>query len=280
MHKEPLVSVIMPVLNGRDTIGDAIASLQAQTHAHWELLVVDNGSTDGTVDLLADLQDTRIKVLLEPQGGVARARNKALAAMEGDYFCFLDADDLLPPNSIAARAALLDVRPEVHFVDGRIITFDHRTGQVISDRAPRFTGPPYEALFDMSGPCFFGLTWMIRRMPGIDYRFPEHMTNSEDHAFYLGIARQGTYTWVDEPVLRYRKGRSSATSRNERVHAGYRDLYAHMQRSDPPPDDALLRKAWKGIRRIMCRSYLKEGRPWNALKAWCEAPPKPMIEQQ
>ena len=274
MDADPLVSIIMAVRNGAETIEEAIASVLVQGWRNWELLIVDNGSTDATQQLVARNEDPRIRLFHEPITGVSRARNMALRAMRGEYFCFLDADDRLPPESIAARVAVLIADPTVHFVDGRIVTFDHDSGRVLSDRAPYFEGMPREALLDISAACFFGLTWMIRRVPGYAYAFHEHMTNSEDHVFYLSIADQGRYTFVNTPVLEYRKGRGSATAFTPDVQQGYRELYRYMAGMHPAPTAEQLNKVWNIVRSILFRSYLKEGKPWAALKAWVERPPR------
>jgi glycosyltransferase involved in cell wall biosynthesis len=111
-----LVSVAVPAYNAAGTIVDTIRSVCAQSYPDLEIIVVDDGSTDETaakVDRLA-LEDSRIQLLRRRNGGVARARNVALAAAKGAYICFLDADDLLHPDKIALEvAALRHAGPEV-----------------------------------------------------------------------------------------------------------------------------------------------------------------------
>lgn len=92
-----LVSVIMPVFNGAEHLRAALDSVQAQTHGAFEVLAVDDGSTDGSGRILHDraAADPRVRVLTQANHGVSVARNRALAAAQGDWVVFLDADDML-----------------------------------------------------------------------------------------------------------------------------------------------------------------------------------------
>ncbi|WP_448059156.1 glycosyltransferase [Cellulomonas hominis] len=92
----PSISVVMPVLDRINQVGDAIASVQAQTFPHWQLVIVDDGSTDGTWEFLQTLaaKDARIILLRNPKKGVSAARNAGLAAASGKYVAFLDSDNV------------------------------------------------------------------------------------------------------------------------------------------------------------------------------------------
>ena len=92
-----LISIIMPTYNCGAFIGETIATVQAQTYSHWELLVVDDCSTDDTAKMMASLakSDPRIRyVRLETNSGAAMARNRAMELAQGRYMAFLDSDDL------------------------------------------------------------------------------------------------------------------------------------------------------------------------------------------
>jgi glycosyltransferase involved in cell wall biosynthesis len=105
----PLVSVVLPVRDAAGTIGRAIASVQAQTLREWELVVVDDGSTDGTADLLATRarQEPRLRVLRRPAEGLVAALNAGLAAAQGEFVARLDADDEALPERLAAQVEFL-----------------------------------------------------------------------------------------------------------------------------------------------------------------------------
>jgi glycosyltransferase involved in cell wall biosynthesis len=110
-----LVSVVMPVFNGERFIETAIRSVFAQTHDELELIVVDDGSTDGTADILERLgaEDARLEVIHQANQGVSAARNRALAACRGDWVANLDSDDRMLPERLARQLAFIERYPEV-----------------------------------------------------------------------------------------------------------------------------------------------------------------------
>ena len=107
--EQPLVSVVLPVHRRPDVVGAAVASVRAQQHTAWELIVVDDGSGDDTADAVrrAAGDDQRIRLVERPNGGAGAARNTGLAAVRGDYVAFLDADNTWRPEHLAAALAVL-----------------------------------------------------------------------------------------------------------------------------------------------------------------------------
>lgn len=111
----PLVSIIMPTYNRADTILRAVRSIQAQTFTDWELIIVDDGSTDNTVELIEGC-DPRLKLIRQKNQGTAGARNTGLRASTGAYIAFLDSDDAWLPHHLELSAAFLDAFPDEQFV--------------------------------------------------------------------------------------------------------------------------------------------------------------------
>jgi len=116
------VSVIMPVYNGELYIERAIGSLLSQSFQDWELIVVDDGSTDATPQILQRYTDTRIRIFSQKNRGEAGARNTGLANMAGEYMAFLDADDEYLPGALDSLVSYLDnhLQYTVVFSDGYI----------------------------------------------------------------------------------------------------------------------------------------------------------------
>jgi len=112
-----LVSVIVPTYNRRDTIRAAIASVQRQTFQDWELIVVDDGSTDGTASLIEG-SDPRLVLIRQENQGVNAARNAAMLRARGRYISFLDSDDEWLPHHLELSVAFFRAHPEENFLSG------------------------------------------------------------------------------------------------------------------------------------------------------------------
>ena len=122
---EPLVSVIIPTHNYGALIGETLKSLQRQTLPQWECVVVDDGSTDDTAEVVAGFarRDPRISYVVQPNQRQAVARNTGLARARGRYLQFLDADDLLEPLKLERQVEFLEAHPEVDIVYGGVRFF-------------------------------------------------------------------------------------------------------------------------------------------------------------
>jgi glycosyltransferase involved in cell wall biosynthesis len=115
----PLVSVIMPTFNRADTIRRAIRSVRAQTFTNWELIVVDDGSTDNTAALIEGC-DPRLKLIRQENRGTAGARNAGLSASAGSYIAFLDSDDEWLPHHLELCVSFLEAFPGEQFVTNEL----------------------------------------------------------------------------------------------------------------------------------------------------------------
>ncbi|MCT2401505.1 glycosyltransferase family 2 protein [Novosphingobium mangrovi (ex Huang et al. 2023)] len=126
MGSAPLVTAIIIVLNGERYIDEAIRSIVDQSLARWELLVVDDGSADGTRDRVAHWcdRDARIRLLRHPDHGnhgMSASRNLGLETARGTYVGFLDADDVWTPEKLAQQVAILEREPDTAMVYGRTL---------------------------------------------------------------------------------------------------------------------------------------------------------------
>lgn len=125
----PEVSIILPTYNRADTILRAIDSVRGQTHQDWELIVVDDGSKDGTHELVSHI-DPRILVIRQPNAGVGAARNTGLAAARGRFLTFLDSDDAWLPHFLELTAGFLRSTPDAQWVTTEFLQ-DYGNGHVV-----------------------------------------------------------------------------------------------------------------------------------------------------
>lgn len=108
----PSVSVILPAYNAAASIGDSIAAALGQGLRDFELIVVDDGSTDATPEILRGLSDPRLKVLTQPNRGSYPARNAGIRAASGEFIAFLDADDLWTSDKLESQLTALRGQPQ------------------------------------------------------------------------------------------------------------------------------------------------------------------------
>lgn len=253
----------MPAYNAQAYIAEAIDSVVAQSYRNWELLIVNDGSTDATERIALSYSDSRIRYFRQQNAGVSAARNRALGESNGDYLCFLDADDAYPPDSLRSRLELFSTSSDIEFVDGVVVRRDDALDRVLDVKTHTFSGNPQRALARLDERCFFGPSWMIRKKVGKQYRFEQGMTHSEDLLFYISISETGEYAATSEEVYCYRSRPDSAMSNLDGLANGYAQVYrAVRQMASIPASDR--RYLWRRMTRIMFLSYLANKQPVSA----------------
>jgi len=133
----PLVSVIIPMFDAERHVAETVRSVGAQTHRALEIIVVDDGSTDRSAEVVERVDDDRCRVIQQPNAGPAAARNTGVAAARGDMLAFVDADDLWTPRKLELQVAALQADGELASVFGHFSTFSSdRDGEAVEDEAP------------------------------------------------------------------------------------------------------------------------------------------------
>lgn len=122
---EPVVSVVIPAYNAARFIGGAINTVLAQTFTDYELIVVDDGSTDSTAALVREFGD-RVRLLSQPNAGAAAARNHGIRVARGTWVAFLDSDDEWQPHHLQGLLRQAEAQPEAHLIYGGKVTVDER----------------------------------------------------------------------------------------------------------------------------------------------------------
>ena len=261
-----LITVIMPVFNSEKYISESIKSVLKQSYTNWELLIINDGSSDASEKIIKNFSDHRIKYFIQKNKGVSSARNLGFSHMRGDYFCFLDSDDLMPSNSLYSRIKIFLQKPNISFVDGAVKCKNYNMEKTIRLYKPCFKGYPYNELLKISQKCLFGPSWMIKRYNNIDYHFNENMTHAEDLCFYLSISEGAEYDYTTDEVLHYRIRQNSAMSNFSGLEEGYKQFYDIVKTEHQVNWMILLYLKYR-ITRIMLLSYIFDKRsPLNALR--------------
>nr|WP_231367517.1 glycosyltransferase family 2 protein [Thioalkalivibrio sp. AKL6] len=211
------ISVVTPLYNAADRVEEGVRSVQAQSLLDWELLVVDDASTDDSVARVEALaaDDTRIRVLrLERNAGPAVARNAGIREARGRYIAFLDSDDAWAPEKLARQVALMERGAVFSFT--AMERFDEQGNRLAVAGVPERVG--YEELLKtnyigcstaMYDTRFFGKV----EMPLIDRR--------QDYGLWLRLLKRVEFAYgLNEPLVRYTV-RSGSVSSNKLTTAGY-----------------------------------------------------------
>jgi teichuronic acid biosynthesis glycosyltransferase TuaG len=206
-RSEPFFSVIVPAYNAAAYVGEALASVAAQSLADFECIVVDDGSTDATVEIARSCGDERFRVILIDHGGCpGRARNVGIQAATGNYVAFLDADDLWPREKL--RRFYDHIRTTgatLVFSNGFAIDeHGHRVSELLSRRMkPVF--PPRDPLLVLSNLLPLASV-ALRRTVVLEQPFDEDpaMRGSEDYILWLKVNAEHELHYLADPLLLYR----------------------------------------------------------------------------
>ena len=239
----PRISIVIPAYNRERYLAATIDSVLAQTVTGWELVISDDGSTDGTPAIAERYAagDERIKVINAPNGGVAVARNRGLTATDprSEFVILLDSDDLWEPDALAALLAALHERPELvaaHATarcidpDGRPPPGDDLEAHMRARygfRGTELTPIPIDApttfaeLIHHNWIVTSGLQLTRRTVAEQVGEYDPATDPADDWDFALRVSRLGDLAFVDRPLLRWRRHDSSLTNSSPRWKAAY-----------------------------------------------------------
>ena len=211
------VSVVIPVHNGETYLGQAVESVLSQTFRDFELLIVDDGSTDATAAIirLYAARDRRVRVLRQENRGVAAAGNRGLQEARCEWVARLDADDVFLPEKLERQVAFLHRNPKTRIV-GTLACFINHAGKplgLVGTEGP-FTPAEYERLVRENRPIYFvNSSTLMHRETVLDaggYR--DAFAPAEDVDLWIRMAEQGHLMLkIPEPLLLYRMHGASLT---------------------------------------------------------------------
>jgi glycosyltransferase involved in cell wall biosynthesis len=234
--KTGLVSIMMPAYNAEKYIVQSIDTVIAQSYSNWELIIVNDGSTDKTVDVIAAYAtDPRIKIIHQENGGEASARNTALNNMQGEFVSFLDSDDLYMPNTLADRLEYLNNHPEYGVVvsDGIFMTDEGNTLGQLSDIRPRpdCSGDILEILVLSPGVVGPPIGLMMRRelVENLALRFDTTVGYGTDWDFWTRLARHTQFGYLNQVTHYYRIHETNMTRSSGRQKIINDWIYGRMK---------------------------------------------------
>lgn len=206
----------MPVYNGAKYLRGAIDSVFAQTCTEWELIVVDDGSTDATPQILEEYADPKVIKFHQNNEGVSKARNRGLNFATGQYVAFLDADDLYLPTALANLSSFLDRYPDYGalYSDGYFCDKDAKPIFRLSDHRPGiYTGKIVERVVLSPSVVMVPVCTLTRRTLIEQYcvRFDERLQIVEDWDFWIQLARVVSFGYLETLTCMYRVHETNKT---------------------------------------------------------------------
>lgn len=265
---EPKVSVIIPAYNVAPFIAATIRSALGQTYGNFEVIVVNDGSTDATLDELKSFGN-QIKVLSKSNGGPASARNQAIRNSTGKYLAFLDGDDLWMPGKLAEQVEFLERHSEVGMVFSEAAVFMEQNGQKEFRGKIGYTGET-SFCYLLLGDHIPNSTVMIRRACvdkiGLLNECRE-LIAVEDYEYWLRLARTISIKGISKTMAYYRVHANNLMGEGEDIERGLRlPLLALKETERLFPD------CWQhcGVEReaLLARLHIRAGFAWKQRGEW------------
>lgn len=260
------VSAIIPTYNRRELVQRALHTVLAQTREVQEIIVVDDGSTDGTGDALKETFGDRIRYVWQPNAGVSAARNHGLRLARGRFIALLDSDDEWLPEKTRLQTEWLDARPDFGMVLCDVSRTDasHREFDVLRRR--EFLPVDGDILkWVLLHPALVPASVMMRRevfdsVGGFD----ETLATGEDLDFHLRVAARWKIGIVEQPLVRAMRGHDGLSS----LSRTYDDYVRVIERAAA---DAAGRVPEADRRRALARAYERHARGMVHLRQWVDA---------
>jgi glycosyltransferase involved in cell wall biosynthesis len=232
----PLLSVVVPTKDRAARLGRALEGARAQTLSDLEIVVVDDGSTDGTRALLEEVasDDARVRVVhLDGGNGAAQARNRGIEVATGKFLAFCDDDDEWHPRKAEVQVEYLEAHPAVGLVGCDFTIVDERTGRSARYRGPQHFTPFAMLWVNVMMGCSFP---MIHRSAfATDPRFDASLISAEDWDLWLRCSDEKEVAWLDDVLCRYVLHGPQLSGARERRHQGDAAFFAkHAGRMSEP----------------------------------------------
>lgn len=229
---QPLVSVIMPAYNGEKYIDRAIQSVLHQTYKNFELIIVDDKSTDNTLGEIEKISDSRIKLIEnEKNRGIAYSTNLAIENSNGKYIALLDDDDEAFPERLEKQVMFLESNLDIDVLGGKTVYIDAENSILKYGTTPRRNPNLIKSILLFRCMDFMNSTVMYRRefIEKNNIRYRDNCYGMQDYKFYIDSSKVGNITTIDEYLLRHRLHDNNETAK-QLENPKRKELYAKFQR--------------------------------------------------
>lgn len=226
--KNPLVSIVIPVYNGGHFLKTALESVLAQDYQPYEIIIVDDGSTDNTAEIASSVPEARY--YYQANQGVAAARNRGVLAARGDYLAFLDADDIWAPGKLSLQVSLLRSHPEV----GYCFTYQKTFLEPEIAQMPSWVR---EDMIEKEQPGYVPSSLVVRRkvFDQVGFFDPGYETGEDSDWFFRARDSGIALSIIPETLLYKRIHSSNLSSQVKKSHSNLlRAVKASLSRKNNP----------------------------------------------
>lgn len=232
----PIVTVVIPCYNHAHYLPEALNSVLAQTFTDWEAIIVDDGSTDNTLDVAIQFTDARIRYVYQENQGLSAARNTGIRQANGQYLAFLDADDEWEPEFLTQCLAVLQQNNSLGFVYSRTCFVNPEGEKLPKLGGQALSGQQFRERILAGG--FFPVHAAVVRRSVLDAtgEFDTSLTSVEDWDLWLRISKMYPVQGIEAPLARYRVYPGSMSTNAERMH---RNRMAVLTKQFGPPEGDL-----------------------------------------
>ena len=265
----PLISVVLPCYNAESYIQEAIESILQQTHTNLELIVIDDGSTDGSLKIIRALAatDDRVKIIARENRGLIASLNEGIAVAQGDYIARMDADDISLPDRLSRQLTYLQ-QHQLDLVGGSILRFYPGTSR-------RERRKDYPESHDELVACLLSIksrlphpAVLAKKSLLLQHPYNPRYKYAEDYALWLELALSGDCRFGNLPeiVLRYRAHATQVTATNRRDNrAAKKQAFIDLMVPRAKNDRALVESIYN---LWQSKSYLKRWRGAVSMRRW------------
>jgi glycosyltransferase involved in cell wall biosynthesis len=238
----PRVSVIIPSFNCARYVGRAIESVLNQTYRDYEIVLVDDGSTDDTAETVNRYRG-KVRYFHQPNSGVSSARNLALKVSSGAFVAYLDADDLWYPQKLDRQMQYLDAHPECGLLHSDVSVIDEED-RILHAKFNAETARPVpqgHCIEDLLQRCHIQTPSVVERRDCVERvgGFDEQLPVAQDYMHWIMIALGGwAFGYIDEPLAKYRWRSGSLMGSKRRLLEDYERIYSTLLKEQPVTDRA------------------------------------------
>lgn len=257
----PLVSVVIPTYNRAHLIREALDSVFFQTYGNYEVILVDDGSEDGTDKIISCEYAGRLNYISQENRGISGARNRGIEEAKGKYIAFLDSDDKWLPRKLELQAAYMEAHPETGLLATKLLRYG-----LDVEREREICPPSFPAGFQelLTGKNFVPTTTVMLRRDILEKSgvFDPALPVAEDWDLWLRIARIAPIAMLDEVLAEHRDHGHKTTTNLVKVYEGYWKFHTKMHglyEKELPDPSAYLKRA-VSFEYLLGTTLIKQGK--------------------